>query len=173
MLHISPSAQVMAMQAKLPDAKAVGRAGEVFDVELANFVTKSVETPSGLPFGQPAARPADPAKDRCCRLMVPGARFLGLAALEDGGFARDPNNPNAFPQFIPAAIMTKGYMTVIAGGPVTAGQPVVWNVETGQYSSVQPDDDNLAIPGAVFESHASKGETVALSLGCRPQEVGA
>jgi hypothetical protein len=147
-------------------APAVGLPGAIASEELANIVSRIVETSGGLNFGQPAARSATAANERSCRLMASGAVFLGIAVL-NRAVAADADDPDNYPENSAAALMTQGNIFVTAGGTVAPGDDVTWNTSTARYSTTAADGTNLAIPGARFESNGGDGDIVEISLGNR------
>src|SRR5688572_9507759 len=89
------------------NAPAIGIPGAIANVELANIISRIVETSGGLNFGQPAARSATAANENSCRLMASGAVFLGIAVLNRAVLA-DADDPDNYPQYQAAALMTQG-----------------------------------------------------------------
>lgn len=145
---------------------AIGLPGQIASEELANIISRVVETAAGIDFGQPAARSATAANDRSCRLMASGAVFLGIAVL-NRAVAADADEPDEYAQYATAALMTQGNIFVTAGGAVVPGDDVTWAAATGKYSTTAADGSNLAIPGARFESVGGDGDIVEISLGNR------
>lgn len=154
-------------QSSYGNAPAIGLPGAIANEELANIISRTVETAAGINFGQPAARSATPANEHSCRLMASGAVFLGLAVL-NRAVAADADDPDNYAQYATAALMTQGNMFVTAGGTVAPGDDVTWNTSTGRYSTTAADGTNLAIPGARFETNGGNGDIVEISLGNRP-----
>ena len=148
------------------NAPAVGLPGQIANEELANIISRTVETSGGLNFGQPAARSATAANENSCRLMASGAVFLGIAVLNRAVLA-DADDPDNYPQYQPAGLMTQGTIYVTAGGTVVPGDDVTWNTSTGRFSTTAADGTNLAIPEARFESNGGNGDPVIISLGLR------
>lgn len=145
---------------------AVGLPGAIASEELANIISRVVETTGGLNFGQPAARSATAANERSCRLMVSGAVFLGINVLNRAVVA-DADDPDNVPQYAAAALLTQGNIFVTAGGAVAPGDDVTWNSSTARFSTTAADGTNLAIPGARFESNGGNGDIVEISVGNR------
>jgi hypothetical protein len=153
-------------QSTYGNAPAIGLPGQIASEELANIISRIVETEGGLNFGQPAARSATAADENSCRLMASGAVFLGIAVL-NRAVAADADDPDNYPRYQAAALMTQGTIMVTAGGAVVPGDDVTWNTSTGRYSTAAADGSNLAIPGARFESNGGNGDIVIVSLGNR------
>lgn len=153
-------------QTTYPAAPKKGLPGQIANSELANIISKTVETAGGLPFGQPAARSATATKDESCRLMASGATFLGIAVL-NRAVVPDASEPDEYKQYATAALLTQGTIFVTAGGAVNPGDDVTWNTTSGKYSTVSADTDDLAIPGARFETSGGDGDIVIISLGNR------
>lgn len=147
-------------------APAIGLPGAIANEELANIISRTVETSGGLNFGQPGARSATAANENSCRLMASGAAFLGIAVL-NRAVAADDDDPDNYPQYGQAALMTQGTIYVTAGGTVAPGDDVTWNTSTGRYSTTAADGTNLAIPEARFETNGGNGDIVIVSLGLR------
>ncbi len=153
-------------QSTYPGTPAIGLPGQIASEELANIISRVVETAGGINFGQPAARSATAANERSCRLMASGAVFLGIAVL-NRAVPADSDDPDNYPQYSLAALATQGPIFVTAGGTVAPGDDVTWNTSTGRYSTTAADGTNLAIPGARFESNGGNGDIVEISLGNR------
>lgn len=153
-------------QTNYGSAPAIGLPGAIANEELANVISRTIETAGGINFGQPAARSATAANEHSCRLMVSGAVFLGLAVL-NRAVAPDADDPDNYPRYSQAALMTQGNMFVVAGGAVAPGDDVTWNTSTGRYSTTAADGTNLAIPGARFETNGGNGDIVEISIGNR------
>lgn len=153
-------------QSTYSNAPTIGLPGQIANEELANIISRTVETSGGLNFGQPAARSATAANENSCRLMASGAVFLGIAVLNRAVLA-DADDPDNYPQYSQAALMTQGTMMVTAGGTVAPGDDVTWNTSTGRYSTTAADGTNLAIPEARFETNGGNGDIVTISLGLR------
>src|SRR5688572_11436546 len=145
---------------------AIGLPGQIANEELANIISRTVETSGGINFGQPAARSATAANQNSCRLMASGAVFLGIAVL-NRAVPPDADDPDNYPQYFSAALMTQGNIFVTAGGTVAPGDDVTWNSSTGEYSTTAADGTNLAIPGARFETNGGDGDIVEISIGNR------
>jgi hypothetical protein len=145
---------------------AVGLPGAIANEETKNIISRIVETAGGLNFGQPGARSATAANENSCRLMASGAVFLGIAVLNRAVLA-DADDPDNYPQYSVAALMTQGTIFVTAGGTVAPGDDVTWNTSTGRYSTTAADGTNLAIPDARFETNGGNGDIVIVSLGNR------
>lgn len=144
---------------------AVGLPGQIASEELANIISRIVETSGGINFGQPAARSATAANERSCRLMASGAVFLGIAVLSRA-VAADADDPDNYPQYSAAALATQGNIFVTAGATVVPGDDVYWDSATGKYGT-SSGGTNIAIPGARFESNGGNGDIVEISIGNR------
>jgi hypothetical protein len=153
-------------QSTYPGAPAIGLPGQIASEETKNIISRIVETSGGLNFGQPGARSATAAKENSCRLMASGAVFLGIAVL-NRAVAADASDPDNYPRYSAAALLTQGSIFVTAGGTVAPGDDVTWNTSTGRYSTTAADGSNLAIPGARFETNGGNGDIVEISLGNR------
>ncbi|WP_108482268.1 structural cement protein Gp24 [Oceaniglobus ichthyenteri] len=64
-----------------------------------------------------------------------------------------------------ALVMTKGVIWVTAFDTVVAGAPVYMRVAGGAGKFTDTTTDNLAIPGAIFETSGAADELVAIRLG--------
>lgn len=153
-------------QSTYSDTPAIGLPGAIANEETKNIISRIVETAGGINFGQPAARSATAAKENSCRLMASGAVFLGIAVL-NRAVAADADDPDNYPQYSVAALMTQGTIFVTAGGTVAPGDDVTWNTSTGRFSTTAADGSNLAIPEARFETNGGNGDIVIVSLGNR------
>lgn len=152
-------------QSTYGNAPAVGLPGQIANEELANIISRTVETAGGLNFGQPAARSATAANQNSCRLMAAGAAFLGIAVL-NRAVPADADDPDNYPQYFEAALITVGPVFVTAGAAVVPGDDVYWNSATGKYGTASGGSD-VAIPGATFETNGGDGDVVIVSLGNR------
>jgi hypothetical protein len=154
-------------QSTYSENPAIGVPGAIANEETFNSISRTVETAAGLGFGQPAARSADtsPAGDHLCRLLASGATFLGIAILNRAVPASE-SNPDAYPQYMAAALLTQGSIFVTAGATVAAGDDVYWNSSTGKYGT-SSGGSNIAIPEARFETSGGDGDIVEVSLGNR------
>jgi hypothetical protein len=146
-------------------APAIGLPGQIASEELKNIISRTVETSGGINFGQPAARSATAANENSCRLMASGAVFLGIAVL-NRAVAPDADDPDNYPQYSQAALMTQGNIYVTAGAAVVPGDDVYWDSATGKYGT-SSGGTNIAIPGARFETNGGDGDIVEVSLGNR------
>lgn len=89
------------------------------------------------------------------------AEFLGLAILNPAVPA-DASQPDAYPQYFTAALMTMGAMYVTAGATVVQGDDVYWNPATKRYTDTVT---HIRIPGAVFDTGGADGDIVEVVLG--------
>jgi len=64
-----------------------------------------------------------------------------------------------------ALVMTKGVIWVTAFDTVVAGAPVYMRVTGGSGKFTDTSTDNLAIPGAIFETSGAADALVAIRLG--------
>ena len=152
-------------QSTYPTSPAVGLPGQIANEELANIISKTVETQAGIDFGQPAARSGTAANENNCRLMESGAVFLGIAVL-NRAVAANESDPDNYAQYTQAALMTQGTIWVVAGEDVVPGDDVYWNSSSARYTTTS-GGSNLAIPGARFETNGGNGDMVIVSLGNR------
>jgi len=152
-------------QSNYGTAPAIGLPGQIANEELANIISRTVETSGGLNFGQPAARSATAASENSCRLMASGAVFLGIAVLNRAVLA-DADDPDNYPQYGQAALMTQGTIMVTAGAAIVPGDDVYWDSATGKYGT-SSGGTNVAIPEARFETNGGDGDIVTVSLGLR------
>lgn len=152
-------------QSTYPGAPAVGLPGQIASEEIKNIISRAVETSGGINFGQPAARSATPGNERSCRLMASGGAFLGIAVL-NRAVAPDATDPDNYPQYSMAALLSVGSILVTAGATVVPGDDVYWNSGTARYTT-SSGGSNVAIPGARFETNGGDGDIVEVSLGNR------
>lgn len=152
-------------QSTYSNSPAIGLPGQIANEELANIISKIVETSGGINFGQPAARSATASKENSCRLLASGAAFLGIAVL-NRAVAADADDPDNYAQYATAALMTQGSIFVTAGATVVPGDDVYWDSATGKYGT-SSGGTNIAIPGARFETNGGNGDIVMISLGNR------
>lgn len=91
------------------------------------------------------------------------AQFIGLAVL-DHVVPAVAVNPDLYPQYYTANLMTSGQMVVMAGASVSDGQQVYWNPATGRYTNTAT---HILIPNAVFDTTAVDGGLVIVGLKTR------
>ena len=152
-------------QSNYSNAPAIGLPGQIANEELANIISRTVETAGGLNFGQPAARSATAANENSCRLMASGASFLGIAVL-NRAVAPDASDPDNYPQYASAALLAQGTICVTAGEAVVPGDDVYWNSASGKFTTTS-GGSNVAIPNARFETNGGDGDVVVISVGNR------
>lgn len=152
-------------QSTYSTSPAVGLPGQLANEELKNIISRTIETSGGINFGQPAARSATAANENSCRLMASGAVFLGIAVL-NRAVAPDASDPDNYPRYSTAALLTQGTIFVTAGATVVPGDDVYWDSATGKYGTTS-GGTNLAIPGARFETNGGADDIVVISVGNR------
>lgn len=89
--------------------------------------------------------------------------FMGLAVL-DHGVPPNATTPDVYPQYYTANLMTEGQMVVTAGASVGDGDLVYWNPANGRYTNTAT---HIRIPGATFDTTATDGNLVVVSLKTR------
>jgi hypothetical protein len=152
-------------QTTYPNAPAAGLPGQIANEETKNIISKIVETSGGINFGQPAARSATNANENSCRLMASGASFLGIAVL-NRAVAPDADDPDNYPQYSAAALITEGSVFVTCGATVVPGDDVYWDSATGKFGT-SSGGTNVAIPDATFETNGVADGVAVISLGNR------
>lgn len=152
-------------QTTYSNAPAAGLPGQIANEEQANIISKIVETSGGINFGQPAARSATNAKENSCRLMASGASFLGIAVL-NRAVPADADDPDNYPQYSAAALITEGPVFVTCGETVVPGDDVYWNSSTAKFGTTS-GGSNVAIPDATFETNGVANGVAIVSLGNR------
>lgn len=152
-------------QTTYSNAPAAGLPGQIANEEIKNIISKIVETSGGINFGQPAARSATNANEESCRLMASGAAFLGIAVL-NRAVAPDADDPDNYPRYSSAALLTQGTIFVTCGATVVPGDDVYWDSATGKYGTTS-GGTNVAIPGARFETNGVADGVAIISVGNR------
>lgn len=152
-------------QSTYSNAPAAGLPGQIANEEQSNIISKIVETSGGINFGQPAARSATAANENSCRLMASGAAFLGIAVLSRA-VPVDAADPDNYPQYFAAALITEGPVFVTCGASVVPGDDVYWDSATGKYGT-SSGGTNVAIPDATFETNGVANGVAIVSLGNR------
>ena len=145
------------------DSPAIGLPGQIANEENENRISRTVETSGGINFGQPAARGT--TGDHMCRLMVSGGAFLGIAVL-NRAVPPDADDPDNYPQYFAASLLTQGSIFVTAGAAVVPGDDVYWDSVTAKYGTTS-GGNGVAIPDARFETSGGDGDIVEISLGNR------
>jgi hypothetical protein len=152
-------------QSTYSTAPAAGLPGQIANEEIKNVISRQVETSGGINFGQPAARSATAANENSCRLMASGAAFLGIAVL-NRAVAPDATDPDNYPRYSSAALLTQGTIFVTCGATVVPGDDVYWDSATGKYGTTS-GGTNVAIPGARFETNGVSDGVAVISIGNR------
>jgi hypothetical protein len=152
-------------QSTYSTAPAAGLPGQIANEEIKNIISRQVETSGGINFGQPAARSSTAANENSCRLMVSGGAFLGIAVL-NRAVAPDADDPDNYPQYSTAALLTQGTIFVTCGATVVPGDDVYWDSGTGKYGT-SSGGNNVAIPGARFETNGVADGVAVISVGNR------
>lgn len=147
---------------------ARGSMGAIANEEKYNAISRTVETAAGLPFGNPAYRSATAANVHNCRAYAASALFLGIAVktiapegVQNGGTLVT----DGYSQYTTAALMTEGQMYVLVNATVAAGDAVYWDNTAKRYTNVTTN--NVAIPGAFFDTAGVNGDIVEISLAHR------
>lgn len=91
------------------------------------------------------------------------AKYLGMAVLNPAQPAV-ATNPDFYPQYATASVMTMGVMWALAGAAVVAGGLVYWDPATGRYSS---DVTKIRIPNSRFDTSGGNGDLVKIATRLR------
>ena len=148
-----------AIQTSYPEEIRAAVEGMVADAGLKTVISRNVETAAGVGFGRAVVQGADDGG-----IIVPtatGGVFRGITV-------RDATLPQSsadtYQQNDEAALMVTGVIWVIAREAVSAGNPVSFEVTTGElYTTADATHD--AIPGAIWDSSAAIGELAKVRLG--------
>lgn len=144
-------------------APAKGVHGQISSEEKCNKISRTVEDAAGIKFGTPVQRGVG---DHGVTAMSTGD-FLGIAVLNPSVPA-NASNPDAYPQYFAGAFMTMGAMYVTAGGAVTDGGDVFYNISTGRYVGAAGTNIIGPLPDTFFESSGANGDVVEISVRLRP-----
>ena len=146
----------MAVQTNYPSNQPAAVAGAQATEIPATIISRTVETAAGIGFGKPVAQGA---ADKSV-VAYAGSGFVGITLL-DRSATGVSGNPDAFPQYASARVITKGDVWVVAGAAVTAGQPV-YLTAAGVFTNVATD--NAAIAGARWDTSAASGALAVVRL---------
>ena len=147
-----------AIQTTYPPQIRAAVEGMVADSGLKTVISRTVETAAGVGFGLAVVQGANDGG-----VIVPtvaGGVFRGLTVRD---VTLPQSNADAYLQYDEAALMVTGVLWVTAQEAVTAGDPVSFEVTTGQLFSTA-DATHDAIPGAIWDSSAAIGELAKVRL---------
>ena len=132
--------------------------GMVADAGLKTVISRTVETAAGVGFARAVVQGSDDAG-----VIVPpatGGVFRGLT-VRDATLPQ--SNEDTYQLYDDAALMVTGVLWAVAQEAVSAGDPVSFEVTTGElYTTADATHD--AIPGAIWESSAAIGELAKVRL---------
>jgi len=150
-------------QSVYPLVSPIGIVGQIINGETSNRISRTVETAAGLKFGAPAFRGTnDHGVSATAPGATPGVAFIGLAVLDHVVPVPDAANPDRYPQYYTANLMTQGSMIVQAGaGGVADGGLVYWNIATNKYTATNTD---VLIPNAYYDTTAAADALVQITL---------
>lgn len=132
-----------------------GKAGQ-----LANFqdhVADTYATEAVVPFG--AAVQLN-ATGTAIKPIAAGGTVIGIALAQNIHDYINKADDQNYPVGVPAAIVKRGRIFVVAGGEVINGQPVKVDVATQKFTT----DGAVAIAGAVFKRNASVDQLVEIEI---------
>jgi len=148
----------MAIQTVYNERQDAARAGHLANTELANLISRTVQTPDGVDFAVAVERGTG---DNDCVLFA-GGTPLGIVVRQR---AMDANEPNKFKQYSEARIATKGAIWVNAPVAVAQGDPVFVLDADGTFSNVATGA--TAYPNAVWDTTTSGAGLAVIALDIR------
>ena len=147
-----------AVQSTYPEEIRSAVEGMVADAGLKTIVSRTVETAAGVGFGLAVVQGT--ADDGVIVPTATGGVFRGITV-------RDVTLPqsagDAYQQYDEAALMVSGVIWVTAQEAVSAGDPVSFEVTTGQLTTIV-DATHDAIPNATWETSAGIGTLAKIRL---------
>lgn len=150
----------MALQTNYPDTQPAAVRGAKATEIPATIISRNVQDAAGIGFGVAVAQGT---ADKACKAFGVGdTAILGITLL-DRSADGTPSNPDAFPQYASARVLTKGDVWVPVAANVVAGNPVFVRPSNGYF---QPTNANSAvqIPGARFDTSATTGNLAVVRL---------
>lgn len=149
----------MAIQTTYPEKQDAGRAGGLVNMELANLISRTVQTAAGLGFGLCVERGTG---DNDC-ILFDGGTPLGISIRDR---ALDANEPNKFKQYAEARIITKGPVYAETPVAVDQGDPVYVVDADGTFHNTAAAGRTL-FPNAVWDTTTSGAGLAVIALGIR------
>lgn len=150
----------MAVQTNYNTQLAAAYEGMIADTEPNNLISREVEG-AAIGFGKVVKQGT---ADNGVAAATAAADIVRGITVRDQSI--DPSSVDAFRVKDSALFMTRGVIWVTAGETVAAGSAVYMKVggaTAGRF--VDTAIDNLAIPGAIFESSGGNGDLVKIRLG--------
>ncbi len=148
-----------AVQTTYPAEIRAAVEGMVADAGLKTVISRTIETAAGVGFGLAVVQGANDAG-----VIVPtvtGAVFRGITVRD---VTLPQSSGDAYQQYDETALMVTGVIWVTAQEAVSAGDPVSFEVTSGQlFTTVDATHD--AIAGALWESSAGIGVIAKIRLG--------
>ena len=129
------------------------------NMELADIVTRTVQTAAGLPFGTAVLRGTT---DLSCQAVGGGTPYLGITCLDPTVRPFFGIPADHYPQYSTAAVALKGVWWVTAGAAVTATGSAAFYDANGNITPTATG--NTAIVNGTFDSTALAGALVKLRL---------
>ena len=149
----------MAVQTDYTSEMAPGYEGMIANTEPNVLISRTVE---GAAIGFGRAVKQGTADTEIEAATAAADVYRGITVRDQ---SVDPSSANATPVGESALVMTKGVVWVTAFDGVVAGAPVYMRVAGGSARFTDTATDNLAIPGAVFDSSGGAGDLVKIRLG--------
>jgi len=149
----------MAIQTTYSEKMDAGRPGGLVNTELANLISRTVQTATGLGFGLCVKRGTG---DNDC-ILFDGGTPLGISVRQR---ELDANEPNKFKQYAEARIITKGPVYANAPVAVAQGDPVFVVDADGTFHNAAATG-RTAFPGAVWDTTTSGAGLAVIALGIR------
>lgn len=150
----------MAAQTSYSRLTNTGFPGLLVDLNPKDIVSRSVETPAGIPFGVVVSR----GTDRERQIVLGGTAPLGvsLRVLSQEGAA----NTGAVQWDVTdtAAVLREGYVFVVCPAGCTAGDAVKFTTATGVLDSGAAGAGEQALVGATWETTTAAGGVAVLRL---------
>jgi len=133
--------------------------GMVANGETSNRISRTVEDAAGIPFGRAAFRGVG---DHGCTATPAAGAFLGITIADVGVpvLPGGPSNPDSYPQYQSAGLLSRGEIWVTAGANTTDGAPV-YVTPAGAFTPTS--SGNTAIP-AEFDDTVLSGAMVRLRV---------
>ena len=158
----------MTVQTSYTLQQGVGYAGQLFDVNPHEIVSRTVETVAGAAFGLAVGRGTDKAE----QVLVGTADFTGITirsldkegAINTGAIQWNENDA--------AGILREGYIWAICPAGCTAGDQVKYLTATGVLDAGVAGVGSMQLDGAQWDSTAAAGEVGVIRLSSLDVTVG-
>lgn len=132
-----------------------GKAGQLANYQ--DYAADTFATEAVVPFG--AAVQLN-ATGTAIKPIAEGGAVIGIALAQNIHDYINKKDDQNYPMGVPAAIVKRGRIFVVAGGDIINGQPVKVDPATQKFTT----DGSVAVTGAVFKSNATADQLVEIEI---------